>query len=153
MSPASLVCIALTLALLDAATACAGGSHVYSASDPVWKEECGSCHIAYPPQLLSAAGWRGLMAGLGSHFGTDASVDAQASRHIAAFLERHAGSDARSGGTVGRITETRWFVREHDELPATVWKRAEVRSAANCTACHTQADAGDFSKRSRRVPR
>lgn len=153
MSPASTVCIALTLALLDAATANAGGSHVYTATDAVWKEECGACHIAYPPQLLSAAGWRGLMSGLGRHFGADASLDAQTSRHIAAFLERNAGSDARSGGPVARITETRWFVSEHDELPAGVWKRPEVRSAANCAACHTQAEAGDFSKRTRRVPR
>jgi hypothetical protein len=146
--------MALALVLMDAATSHAGGSHAYPAGDPVWKEECGSCHVAYPAQLLPAATWRVIMGGLDRHFGVDASVDAATARHIAAYLESSADTrEARIGGAVTRITETRWFRNEHDELPAGVWKRPDVRSAANCTACHTQAEAGDYGKRTRRVPR
>ena len=52
-----------------------------------------------------------------------------------------------------RITETGWFRHEHDEVPAGIWKRPAVKSAANCAACHTRADAGDFSERNIRIPR
>ncbi|MEW5878891.1 MAG: diheme cytochrome c [Pseudomonadota bacterium] len=116
-------------------------------------EECGSCHVAYPPPLLSAESWRAVMNGLDRHFGTDASIDSAARADIAAYLAANAGAQRKFGATATRITETRWFAREHDEVPAHVWQRADVKSAANCGACHTQADRGDYSERSLRVPR
>ena len=35
---------------------------------------------------------------------------------------------------------------------AAAWKRAAVKSAANCSACHTQADQGEFDERRRPHP-
>lgn len=116
-------------------------------------EECGSCHVAYPPQLLSAESWRAVMKGLDRHFGTDAGIDAAAHADIAAYLAANAGAQRKFGTTATRISETRWFVREHDEVPANVWKSPAVKSAANCGACHTQAERGDYSERNLRVPR
>ncbi len=43
---------------------------------PAYKQECGSCHLAYPPGLLPASSWQRLMGDLPHHFGTDASLDA-----------------------------------------------------------------------------
>ena len=43
--------------------------------NPAWRNECGTCHVAYPPGLLTAPDWRKLMGGLERHFGTDASLD------------------------------------------------------------------------------
>lgn len=114
--------------------------------------ECGSCHIAYPPQLLSASGWHRLMAGLDKHFGTDASVDAATSRVISSYLGANAGSERRFGANSLRISETAWFRREHDEVPAWAWKSPQTKSAANCPACHVQADRGDFSEHGVRLP-
>jgi hypothetical protein len=149
---AALRCVVLGSAMY-AATSIAG-SHIYPATDAVWKEECGACHVAYPPQLLSAASWRALMNGLDRHFGVDASLDVQTARHVTAFLERSASArDSRNGPLVTRITETRWFRHEHDELPAVTWNRPDVGSRANCAACHTRAEDGDYSGRTRRVPR
>lgn len=154
MSPAAWICIGLTMTLLQAATASAGGSHAYGDGDPVWKDECGACHVAYPVQLLSASQWRAVMAGLDRHFGVNASLDAQTARHLSAYLQARAGrADARDAADLTRITQTRWFRREHDELAPEVWKRPDVKSPANCAACHMQAEAGDYSKRTRRVPR
>jgi hypothetical protein len=94
------------------------------------------------------------MGDLSNHFGTDASVDATTAKEIQGYLEANAGrvrgNDARPSL---RITETRWFRREHDEVPAAVWKNPAVKSAANCGACHTRAERGDFGERSLRVPR
>lgn len=146
----------LTGALLSsvALTGAIADEHVYTANDPVWKEECGSCHIAYPPRLLPASSWRELMSGLNRHFGTDASVDPQTAKHVAAFLERNAGRDhVLRGSPTLRITETRWFVHEHNEVPDRVWRNPKVKSAANCTACHVRGDKGNFDEHGIRIPR
>ena len=126
--------------------AMAGGS-LATPPNERWKAECGSCHIAYPPPLLPADGWKRLMAGLDKHFGTDASLDPATAAEIGAYLERYAGSARRTRAAPGslRITETAWFRHEHDEVP--------MKSAANCAACHTAAEQGDFRKRNIRIPR
>ncbi|HKI65234.1 MAG TPA: diheme cytochrome c [Burkholderiales bacterium] len=127
--------------------------HRYSADNARWKAECGSCHLAYPPQLLPAPAWRGIMAGLDKHFGTDASLDPAAAAEIGAFLERNAGRGRRANAQTLRISESAWFRHEHDEVPAAAWKRPSVTSAANCSACHRAAERGDFSERNIRIPR
>jgi hypothetical protein len=126
----------------------------YTASHPAWKAECGSCHVAYPPQMLPARSWRSMMSGLDKHFGTDASLDPKTAADISAFLERNAGRDRTpSAQPVLRISETRWFVKEHDEVPAHTWKNPKVKSPANCAACHMNAEQGDYSERSIRIPK
>lgn len=120
-----------------------------------WKEECSGCHIAYPPRFLPAQSWRALMSGLDEHFGSDASIDAAAAQEITAFLEKNADQHRRSpsGKVILRISEMRWFKSEHDEVSSRTWKNPKVKSPANCGACHTQADLGDFSERNLRIPR
>ncbi len=127
--------------------------HVRVVSDPVWKAECGACHVAYPPRMLPAESWRALMGGLDQHFGSDASLDAESARSISAFLEANAGRrrETASGKPLLRITETRWFQREHRK--ALQRTRNKVKSAANCEACHLQAERGDYSERNIRVPK
>ncbi len=151
------VILALTAATLAAGPAVAG-DHVYAVDNPAYQAECASCHIGYPPQLLPAQSWRALMSGLDKHFGTDASVDAQSATTISAFLERNAGRKraskySSSADPTLRITETRWFVHEHDEVPARTWKNPKVKSAANCTACHADADRGNFSEHGIHLPK
>jgi hypothetical protein len=121
-----------------------------TATNQRWKAECASCHVAYPPQLLPAEGWRRVMGGLDRHFGTDASLDAGTAAEIQAFLERNAatGRRARSAAGTLRITETAWFTREHDEVPPAAWK-----NRADCAACHPGAEQGDFRERNVRIPR
>jgi hypothetical protein len=144
----------LPLLLTLVAAGAHAGDHVYTATDPAWKAECGACHVAYPAELLPAASWRKLMAGLSDHFGTDASLDAATTQSITRFLEANAATKRkRVSDPALRITETRWFRKEHDEVPARVWKSAAVKTPANCTACHTQAEQGDYRERTRRVPR
>lgn len=120
-----------------------------------YKQECAACHVAYPPGMLPAASWQRLMKGLPDHFGTDASLDAASVQQISAWLVANAatGKRAREAPPQDRITRSAWFVREHDEVPAAAWKRAAVKSAANCSACHTKADQGDFNERTVRIPR
>lgn len=123
---------------------------------PAYQQECSACHVAYPPGLLPAASWKRLAGDLRHHFGTDATLDAPTLATLSSWLQANAASGRRAGDTPppqDRITRSAWFVREHDEVAADVWKRPAVRSAANCAACHTGADQGDFSEHRIHIPR
>jgi hypothetical protein len=124
---------------------------ISTASNPSWKTECGSCHMAYPPSLLPAQSWRSLMAGLDKHFGVDASVDAKTAAEIGAFLQQHAGNSR--GKPTLRITETAWFKHEHDEVGTAVWRNPKIKTASNCAACHRGAEQGNFDEHDVRLPR
>ena len=152
--------VALALAVLAASMLAAepsraSGPKLAPPMHAAWKAECGSCHVPYPPRLLPAESWRALMDGLDRHFGTDATLDATTAASIRAFLAANAGTrrDVSPAQPRLRITETRWFVREHDEVPAAVWRSANVKSAANCGACHAGADQGRFGEHDVRIPR
>ncbi|MBU1665245.1 MAG: diheme cytochrome c [Gammaproteobacteria bacterium] len=124
-----------------------------SQSNKIWKQECGSCHMAFAPGLLPAESWRKMMGGLDKHFGTDASLTTGENREITDFLVNNASNRWRAPSAPLRITETLWFQRKHDELAAAVWKRASIKSPANCVACHSDADRGDFEEHRVRIPR
>lgn len=119
-----------------------------------FKDECGSCHLAYPPALLAAGDWQRLLGSLDRHFGSDATLDAKSQREIAAFLTRHAGDAGKAGraGEAPRITRTARFVRKHDEVPSRLWRDPRVKSAANCEACHRGAADGRFSEHDIALP-
>lgn len=130
-----------------------------------WQQECASCHLAYSPALLPRASWRRVMGGLEQHFGENASLDLATQADILRFLEINAADSgtSRIGGKVMqrmdtqaaplRITETRWFVKEHDEVPRGTWARKSIGSAANCAACHRQAEKGMFDEDTVRIPK
>lgn len=130
-----------------------------------WQQECASCHLAYSPALLPKASWQRVMGGLEQHFGENASLDPATQADILRFLEANAADSGRSriGDKVMqrmdtnaaplRITDTRWFVKKHDEVPRATWTRKSVGSAANCAACHRQAEKGVFDENTVRIPK
>ena len=95
------------------------------------------------------------MTGLSKHYGVDASLDATATQHISTWLVAHAGTGRRFSDAPpdNRISKSRWFVRQHDEVSASVFKRASVGSASNCGACHGHAADGDFNEHQVRIPK
>jgi hypothetical protein len=155
--PAHVAVGVFSVAATLAASSCALASESrFTVDHPLYQQECGSCHVAYPPQLLSAASWRAVMGGLDKHFGSDASLDSASQSTIQRFLESRAGrrDTSQNGKPQLRISDTRWFVHEHsEELPRSVWKSPAVETAANCAACHTAAEKGDYSERTLRVPK
>jgi len=124
-------------------------------SNAIWVSECGACHVAYPARYLPAESWRAIMSGLDKHFGSNASLDAASVNEITAFLEKNASTKKHEvlAKPLLRITETRWFKSEHREVAERTWKNPKVKSPANCGACHTKADSGDFSERNVKVPK
>lgn len=144
---------------LTALTLIFGSTMAYADSDklsvpnhPKWKEECGSCHIAYPPQLLTAENWQQMMGGLDKHYGANAMLDSKTTKEILDFLQRHAGAGARHSAASLRISDTSWFNREHREVSKNNWSDPVVKSRSNCTACHVDAERGDWSEDNIRMP-
>lgn len=133
-------------------------------TNDLYKEECGSCHFAYPPGLLPSASWEKVMAGLEDHFGDNAELLPDTHKTLLAYLSensavtsgpRRESRIARSAAAKAplRITEVPYIRREHDEIPNRMIKaNAKVGSLSNCNACHTRAEAGSFREREIRIP-
>jgi hypothetical protein len=143
--------VLLSVIGLGAAGSAAAEQKRFAVDHPAWQTECGSCHVAYPPQLLPAASWTQLFATLGDHFGTDASLDPAVTTELLNYAQTHAGRVTTPAPL--RISETRWFRHEHDEIAPSTWQREAIGSPANCAACHRGAETGDFSERGIRIPR
>jgi hypothetical protein len=139
---------------LAATSAWAQSSFGIKGAPAAFHAECTSCHIGYAPGLAGEADWRGIMGGLDKHFGVDASIDEKSRLTIGAWLISQAakGSQYAKANPDLRISKSKWFVRQHDEVSSKVWKRASIKSAANCGACHGGADQGDFDEDRVRIP-
>ena len=94
------------------------------------------------------------MSGLDKHFGTDASLEPKTQTEITQWLMKNAATKEKYAALApdNRITKTSWFIRKHDEVRPDVWKRAGVKSPANCSACHADATKGDFNEDRVRIP-
>ena len=147
----------LTLSLCTVAGAATARDHrqdrrTAAPPPPLYMDECGSCHVAFPAQALPAVSWARIMGGLRSHFGTDASMDPRAAQALGAWLKAQASAKDMPPPD-DRLTRTRWFLRKHHEIAASTWQRAAIRSPGNCSACHPQAAQGDFDEHAVRIPR
>lgn len=142
---------ALTLALAATSTYAAGDKQSVPASTK-WRQECSSCHVAYPPKLLNASDWEKLMGGLNKHFGANAELDAKDNKEILEFLQKNSSNDPRHSAASLRITDTPWFKREHREVSPKEWVHPEVKSKSNCSACHMNVERNVWSERDIRMP-
>ena len=138
---------------------------VASVSSPAYKEDCSSCHMAYPPGLLPARSWRKLMAGLENHFGDNAELDPDTFKSISDFLVSNSADDSnyrRSRKIMRslsdkdapiRISETPYIIDEHDEIPDKLIKyNKKVKSLSSCSSCHNKAEQGLFSEHGVKIP-
>ncbi|EIJ41441.1 Dihem cytochrome c [Beggiatoa alba B18LD] len=128
-------------------------------------KECGSCHFAYPPALLPARSWTAIMGSLDKHFGENAELLPEQQAAISAYLTEQAADKTASRLGSGflkslpasaaplRITETPYFKRKHDEIPAKmVVDNPEVKSFSRCNVCHQTADKGIFNEDNVDIP-
>lgn len=155
--PLILGTLVLGFSALVLSRAQAGGDHFFPpVTHAVVKEECGSCHMAFAPSMLPASSWQRMMGNLKNHFGDDASVDPKLAAEITAYLVANAGDQGgqrygtkllrgvAASAAPQRITELPKWVREHRKVTPQEWASKDVRTKANCTACHTQAERGFY---------
>lgn len=138
MSMRAFASLALVLAVLGGPALAEKDERVPPVTHGPTLEECGECHMAFQPALLPAASWRRIMGNLSDHFGEDAGLDPASAAGIERYLVGGAG---RGDPSLDRVTEQPWFRRKHD-FADRVWQRPDVRSKANCAACHRDAERG-----------
>lgn len=132
--------------------------------NPLYAQECGSCHFAYQPGLLPAATWTEIMNGLADHFGENAELAKPELAAISDYLTANAADGASYSRFAGigrsmqgssnlRITDSAYFKRKHHEVPARmVTGNPGVGSFARCDACHTTAAQGNYDEHQVRIP-
>jgi hypothetical protein len=148
--------LVLLVAIVATATI-ARSERVSPVTDPVVKQECGSCHMVFPPQLLPKRSWQKLLETLADHFGENASLDEAQRKAILDYLLANAadspqagregrkfGQSIAAGQTPLRITDTPRWVRAHREVQADRWESPQLKSKANCLACHKKAEQGIY---------
>jgi hypothetical protein len=106
-----------------------------SETSSIWQTECGICHMAFPPALLTQNNWQQMMQRLDKHFGVNASLEPKTRDEIAAFLQRNSGSSWGRSSESLRITETGWFVKRHRSGIAML-EKGRIKSLADCQVCH-----------------
>ncbi|MGL5390895.1 MAG: diheme cytochrome c, partial [Shewanella sp.] len=124
--------------------------------------ECGSCHMAYPPNLLPTDKWRAITANLADHFGDNASLEPQVSARIEAYLVQYGAQHGKvmknnvplpADSKPQKITEQAFFIGKHDEIPRQmVQDNPKVGSFSQCSQCHQLAEKGIFDEDTVNIP-
>ena len=134
------------------------------ADNAQWREECGSCHLAFHPSLLPGRSWVRIMSEQKQHVGSDLALDAPTTNALLTFLTSNSAEQRKTepatkielsiqaGATPLRITETPYWVKKHSHIAAADWQSPMVKSRSNCTACHLDAEAGTFEDAAMRLP-
>ncbi len=134
-------------------------------SNAAYSEECGDCHMAYQPGFLPARSWEKMMGNLEDHFGENAELDSETQQQLTQYMVENSAEHAdykrskammkslADNQTPLRISETRYFIRKHDELPRRlVEDNPEVSSFSRCEVCHTEADSGSYNEHQVNIP-
>jgi cytochrome b len=129
-----------------------------------FSKECGSCHITYPPFLLPKSSWTLMMSDLENHFGDDASIDKQTNLSILSFLNENSAQTSsqkaafkilkslKENKSTIAITKTPYWEKKHKKIDKDVFASSQVKSKANCKACHTDIQNGLIESRLIKVP-
>jgi hypothetical protein len=131
---------------------------------PIYKENCGGCHLAYQPELLPSKSWRKILDRFDDHHGESLELDAEDQKVIRRYLETNAAERStaklavnmmRSLGsrTPTRITESPYIIDKHREISASIVKRKSIGSLSNCSACHRSAEKGIYDDDSVVIPK
>ena len=145
------------------ASAMADGPRVSYGADKAlateYKESCGDCHFAYPPQLLPKASWQEIMLNLDQHYDENAELEADEVSRLMKYLMDNTSSSSRRYRNAARdavpmrITKLNYFTHEHDEIPDRMSvNNPEVGSFSNCDACHQTNSWRMFDDDNIRIP-
>jgi len=93
------------------------------------------------------------MGDLENHFGDDASLDSSDTKIILDFLLEFSAEKSKKEASfkilksikekdIIAITKTKFWENEHKDIPKEVFLHKNVKSKANCKACHSDIEKG-----------
>ena len=98
---------------------------------------------------------------LGEHFEESAELEPSDHQRILDYVTKHSASDRwykfwdnhDESSAPLRITDTRAFRHEHDELPVQfIAEKGQTITLSQCDQCHLQAADGKFGEHQIRIP-
>lgn len=130
--------------------------------DPAYASNCGDCHGAFHPSLLTAEKWYAIMAGLDDHFGEDASLPPDVTAELTTYLDANAAEHwdtlpahvfaANSSNEPLRLTTSRFWTFRHNGIADAVFAKPSIKAKSNCQACHADAATGLFAPQAIHIP-
>ncbi len=129
-----------------------------------WNEACGECHLAFHPTLLPARSWELMLEQQEDHFDDDLFLEDDTIDELLIYAKANSAdleqteaawrmnSNIPANETPLRISEVSYWKRKHEEIDDEIWKRNEIKSKANCGACHLDAKQGTFEDADMRIP-
>ena len=93
------------------------------------------------------------MNDLENHFGDDASIDDKTNKEILAFLVKNSAETSTMEASwnflnsinnkdIIAISKTDFWKERHKEIPKNLFKNNQIKSEANCKACHSDIENG-----------
>jgi cytochrome b len=127
------------------------------AATATWRDECGACHLAYPPELLPLRSWLRMLDEQQRHFGEDLGLSADTQHALAAAARsgsrtpRWAGAmlvaSIPAGEAPQRVTQTAFWRERHAAIAEARFATPPVSGRHDCGACHGDAADAIFSPR------
>jgi len=127
-------------------------------SNPAYEKQCGSCHFPHQPGWLPERSWREIMGALGNHFGENISLASPARDDITGYLVANAAdrqfslrsvqviASIKPGDTPKAVSQVPYVAGIHGGFLDPAYRpQPQLKTLANCSACHVRAAAGAFS--------
>ena len=125
----------------------------YKTQNEDFVKECASCHTLYPPNLMPKKSWELIMSNLENHFGDDASLDEELNKNILAFLLKNSAETSTMENSwkflnsigdkdIIALSKTTYWDKRHKDIPKEIFDDKEIKSKANCKACHSDIEKG-----------
>lgn len=125
----------------------------YKKENKLFVKECASCHTLYPPHILPQKSWIALMQNLENHFEDDASLSYKDNKSILDFLIKNSAENSTQEVSVNildsiknkdiiAVTHTTFWKEKHKNIPKEIYNHQQIKSKANCKACHSDIEKG-----------
>lgn len=93
------------------------------------------------------------MGDLENHFGDDASLSVEDTKNILEFLLQNSAETSTMQASLSflnsignkdiiAMSETNYWKKKHSDIPEELFKHQEIKSKANCKACHSDIEKG-----------
>lgn len=119
----------------------------YEKENPTFAKECSECHNLISPTFLTKKMWNVTLSDKKDHFEEDLTKDVPHFESIKKYILSNSAHTSNSELSLGvikstqgknkyRITRTKYWKDTHKYIPREVYKKEDIKSKSNCSACH-----------------
>ena len=113
----------------------------YQLGQQLYLENCATCHIALPPQVLPTETWRRLLQD-SQHYGQTIKLLVDPPRLLVwNYLQTFSRSQAKDEEIAYRVANSRYFKALHPKV-----KMSQPANNSSCVTCHPGASQYNFRK-------